>query len=143
MSSNDATVHWRYGIPGEFLTVDDSLRLSSMRTNIILPITNEVDTMALPSLINFCAFKWRIELYARKYSVSQSVKESLSIAYWVWIRAVASVIIVGEGYFKYFNSSGEKSGQNTEKKCDNIAISDTAPHIEEGADEDNGKDRDV
>ena len=52
-----------------------------------------------------------IELYAIKYSVSESDEEKLGIAYWVWIGVMSAVIVVGAGYFRYPKSSGKKPGK--------------------------------
>eukprot|EP00584_Thalassiosira_punctigera_P010917 CAMPEP_0172547466 /NCGR_PEP_ID=MMETSP1067-20121228/16995_1 /TAXON_ID=265564 ORGANISM="Thalassiosira punctigera, Strain Tpunct2005C2" /NCGR_SAMPLE_ID=MMETSP1067 /ASSEMBLY_ACC=CAM_ASM_000444 /LENGTH=829 /DNA_ID=CAMNT_0013334551 /DNA_START=42 /DNA_END=2531 /DNA_ORIENTATION=+ len=51
-----------------------------------------------------------IEQYANKYSVGES-HEKLSIAYWVWIGFMSSVMVVGGWYYKFHKSSEEDGGQ--------------------------------
>mmetsp|Transcript_30544 Transcript_30544/g.49936 ORF Transcript_30544/g.49936 Transcript_30544/m.49936 type:complete len:122 (-) Transcript_30544:140-505(-) len=46
-----------------------------------------------------------IELYAIKYTVSESAEDNLNIAYWVWIGVMSALIVVGGGYFKFKNMS--------------------------------------
>jgi len=64
----------------------------------------EVGHRVLGVALLACGF-WQmfegIELYAIKYSLSESSENSLGIAYWVWIGVMSALIVVGGGFFKW------------------------------------------
>lgn len=68
----------------------------------------EVGHRVLGVALLACGF-WQmaegIKLYSAKYAVSESSEDSLTIAYWVWIGVMSSIIVLGGGYFKYRNRS--------------------------------------
>ena len=72
----------------------------------------EVGHRVLGVALLACAF-WQIDdgmkLYSRKYSVSESHEDKLSIAYWVWTGVMSAVIVVGGGYFKLRKKSSENT----------------------------------